>query len=240
MHGFENKNWNKVYVCAIVTARMQSDTSIPTQTEPSKPSGDVDKPQRSHASEGWKNIVFTIAILVGAPLFALALTAFVFQSYRVDGISMETTLQNNDRLIIWKLPETIARIKHTTHVPNRGDVIVFTKEDMPDANGKNKQLIKRVVGLPGDRVIVKDNEITVYNSEHPEGFNPDRNQSFSAGIAAVTSGNVDTVVRDGEVFVCGDNRPHSLDSRFFGAVPISDIVGKLSYRIAPINELRHF
>lgn len=235
-----NKNWKIVSRCAIVTAVMQPDISIPTQSQPTKP--DIPAPQASDkkSGEGWKNIVFTVIILVGAPLFALALTAFVFQSYRVDGISMETTLQNNDRLIIWKLPETIARIKHTTHMPNRGDIIVFTKEDMPDANGKNKQLIKRVIGLPGDRVVVKDNVITVYNNEHPNGFNPDKNQSFTAGIAPITSGDVDTVVEKGEVFVCGDNRPHSLDSRFFGAIPVSDIVGKLSYRIAPANQLKHF
>lgn len=205
-------------------------------TNPQEPA----KVRGSGKGEGWKNVLFTVAILVGAPLFALLLTIFVFQSYRVDGISMEKTLQNNDRLIIWKFPETVARIRGQVHMPARGEVIVFVKEDMPDANGTNKQLIKRVIGLPGDRVVVTDGKITIYNAKNPNGFNPDKDKSFTDGIATETSGDIDMTVEDGQVFVCGDNRPHSLDSRFFGAIPAKDIVGKLSYRIAPVGKFEHF
>lgn len=218
---------------------MQPDISIPTNSDPANPQATTPKPQKAKG-EGIKNILFTIAVLIGAPLFALVLTMFVFQSYRVDGISMETTLQNNDRLIIWKLPETIAKVRNQTHMPKRGEVIVFIKRGLPDENGQDKQLIKRVIGLPGDHVVVKDGSITVYNDEHPAGFNPDINQSFSAGINSQTNGNVDVTVEAGQVFVCGDNRPHSLDSRFFGTVPASDIVGKLSFRIAPLSNTKHF
>lgn len=219
---------------------MQPDNSIPTNQPKTKQPPTARQPKSNEGGEGWKNILFTVVILVGAPLFALFLTLFVFQSYRVDGISMETTLQNNDRLIIWKLPETIAHLRGQTHMPNRGEIVVFVKEDMPDANGTNKQLVKRVIGLPGDRVVVKDGKITVYNTESPNGFDPDSNQEFSAGIASQTSGSLDVVVEPGQVFVCGDNRPHSLDSRLFGSIPAKDIVGKLSYRIAPVNNFEHF
>lgn len=217
---------------------MQPDNSIATNQPQTNPQPVA--PKHKNKGEGWKNILFTVVILVGAPLFALLLTMFVFQSYRVDGISMESTLQNNDRLIIWKLPETIARLRNQTHMPARGEVIVFVKHDLPDASGNDKQLIKRVIGLPGDRVVIKDDKITIYNNDNPNGFNPDTDQEFSAGIATQTSGDIDITVGDGQVFVCGDNRPHSLDSRFFGTIPASDIVGKLSYRIAPVGNFEHF
>ncbi len=217
---------------------MQPDTSIPTSAPSTNPTPTHTHPKKS--SEGWKNILFTVLILVGAPLFAIVLTTFVFQSYRVDGASMETTLQNNDRLIIWKFPQTIAHIRNTVHMPKRGDIIVFTKQNLPDANGNNKQLIKRVIGLPCDHIVVKDGHITIYNPGHPDGYNPDTSQDLSAGIAETTNGDVDVTVTDGQVFVCGDNRPHSLDSRFFGVIPASDIVGTLSYRIAPVGNFEHF
>lgn len=211
---------------------MQPDVSIPTPPPASKP---------SRSRDGWKNILFTVLILVGAPLLALFLTMFVFQSYRVDGISMETSLQNNDRLIIWKLPRTLARIEHKAYIPHRGDIIVFVKHDLPDSNGNAKQLIKRVIGLPGDRVVVKDNHITVYNNEHPDGFNPDTGHNFSPHIAAITPGEgAEWTIGPDQVFVCGDNRPDSLDSRYFGPISSSDIVGKLTYRIAPVGKFEHF
>lgn len=210
---------------------MQPDASIPTSPPVAK---------SSRPRDGWKNILFTILVLVGAPLVALFLTMFVFQSYRVDGESMETSLQNNDRLIIWKLPRTLARLEHKSYIPQRGDIIVFTEQDLPDANGNPKQLIKRVVGLPGDRVVVKDNHITVYNSEHPDGFNPDTGHDFSSHIASNTAGSVDVTIGDDHVFVCGDNRPDSLDSRYFGPISADAIVGKLSYRIAPLGAFEHF
>lgn len=212
---------------------MQPDASIPIPPATAKP---------TRSRDGWKNIIFTVLVLIGAPLLALFLTVFVFQSYRVDGVSMETSLQNNDRLIIWKLPRTLARIQHKSYIPHRDDIIVFVEHDLPDANGNPKQLIKRVIGLPGDRVVVKDNHITVYNNEHPNGFNPDTGRAFSSHIATPTTAprDIDVVIGSDQVFVCGDNRPDSLDSRYFGPIHVNDIVGKLTYRIAPLNKLEHF
>ncbi len=169
------------------------------------------------------------------------LTAFVFQSYEVDGPSMETTLQNRDRLIVWKVPRTLARITNRAYIPHRDDVIVFVKHGLYEAGSEQeKQLIKRVIGLPGDRVVVQDGHIKVYNSEHPDGYNPDLDHDFSQNISSITTGNVDMVVPEGQVFVCGDNRTNSLDSRSFGTISSKDIVGKLTIRIFPINNFKSF
>lgn len=187
-----------------------------------------------------KSILSTIAVLLIAPLLALTITAYVFQSYEVDGPSMQTTLQNHDRLIIWKFARTWSRLTGNDYTPNRGDVIVFIKKGLYEDNGnKEKQLIKRVIALPGERVTVKDGRVTVYNTEHPNGFIPDATLPYG-DVINNTDGNVDITVPAGEVFVCGDNRANSLDSRYFGPVPDEDIVGKLVLRILPLSDAKKF
>lgn len=221
------------------TTVMQQGSSIPAGYQPSNNISPV-KTGGSNGRDGLKSIISTVAILIAAPLTALFLTTFVFQSYEVDGPSMETTLHNQDRLIVWKLPRTIARITKNPHMPVRGEVVIFIKHGLFGEAGEDKQLIKRVVGLPGDRVVVQDGKITIYNKDNPDGYNPDLNQSFSEGISETTNGSVDLVVPENEVFVCGDNRPNSLDSRAFGTVPANDIVGKLALRILPANTFQAF
>lgn len=192
--------------------------------------------------EGFKSILSTILILLAAPLIALLLTAFVFQSYEVDGPSMETTLQNHDRLIVVKTARSLARLTGHDYIPHRGDIIIFIKRGLhDDAQGRDKQLIKRVIGLPGDHVVVSDGVLTIYNKDNPEGFQPDKTYSYGS-VITTTPGDVDITVPQGQVFVCGDNRPNSLDSRSIvvGLVPAKDIVGKLSVRILPFSQAQKF
>lgn len=193
----------------------------------------------SQKSDSFRNVVSTLLVLFIAPIVALLLTAFVFQSYQVDGPSMETTLQNNNRLIVWKVPRTWARITGHAYVPDRGNIVIFNTNGLPDFGESGKQLIKRVIGLPGDRVVVANNVITIYNKSHPHGFQPDETLPYGKVIHD-TQGNEDIVIPPGYIFVCGDNRDDSLDSRVFGPVPVSDIVGKLVYRVLPINEAERF
>lgn len=190
--------------------------------------------------EGRRSILPTLAILIAAPLTALLLTMFVFQSYEVDGPSMEQTLQHQDRLIVWKLPRTIANLTGGHYVPSRGDIVIFVKHGVSEIGGGDKQLIKRVVALPGERVVVREGKVTVYSREQPNGFNPDLGDYASVDIAKTTSGNIDLTVKENEVFVLGDNRDNSLDSRAFGTVSSNDLVGKLAFRIFPINKFEGF
>ncbi len=214
----------------------------PQNTEvPSTTPGVLLTPPPKKNREGLKSILSTVLILVAAPLIALALTAYVFQSYEVDGPSMETTLENHDRLIVLKVPRTIARITGHDYIPHRGDIIIFVKRGLQEyGDSQNeKQLIKRVIGLPGDRVVVTDGTLTIYNTAHPNGYSPDDSGDWKNAIVT-TNGNVDLTVKPGEVFVCGDNRTNSLDSRFFGPVSANDIVGKLSLRVFPLGNAEKF
>jgi signal peptidase I len=201
----------------------------------------MDQPQQQQEQDqndnqsNIKSILATVAVLVIAPLMAFILTAFVFQSYEVDGPSMETTLQNRDRLIVLKLPKTIAKITRKQYVPKRADIIIFNLDE--GSLGK-RQLIKRVIALPGERITIKNSRVTVYNDENPKGFNPDGAPYGS--VITYTSGDIDLVVPEGSIFVCGDNRPNSSDSRAFGPVPLKDVVGKLALRVYPLNKGQSF
>jgi signal peptidase I len=154
---------------------------------------------------------------------------------------MQPTLETKDRLIIWKAGRTWARITKSDFIPERGEIVVFIKKGMYNFDtNKEKQLIKRVIALPGERVVVRDGTMTVYNDASPNGFSPDALKAYGKDIKEPTDGNVDITVGPGEIFVSGDNRDNSLDSRSFGAVPTKDIVGTLSLRILPLSEAEVF
>lgn len=190
-------------------------------------------------SSARKEMFSTLAILIMAPIIAIFLTIFVFQSYQVDGPSMERTLQNNDRLIVTKTGKTWSKIIRKDYIPSRYSIIVFNYNGDSDYEVQNKQLIKRVIGLPGDRVVIKDGITTIYNAQNPNGFYPDK-VGPEASVINVTKGETDYTVRAGEVFVMGDNRDNSLDSRIFGPVNSNDIIGTLSVRIFPFGSIKKF
>jgi len=210
-------------------------TSPPIMDEPARTSR-----FRRNRGEGIKSVFSTLVVLLVAPLIAIFLTVFVFQSYQVDGESMETTLSHNDRLVVWKMPKTWSKLTGHAYIPNRGDIVVFTEPELGQfGQDPGKQLIKRVVGLPGERVVVSENKLTVYNDEHPGGFRPDEDLPYG-GIIKSTPLEGDWTVGDDQLFVIGDNRSNSLDSRTFGPVNADNIVGKLAIRVLPVGEIKKF
>ena len=196
-----------------------------------------EKPPRS---SGWREIISTIVVLLAALGVALFIIAFVFRSYQVDGPSMQNTLHNGDKLIIWKVPRTWARITGHPYIPKRGDIIVFAESGLSQFGQQNtKQLIKRVIGLPADHIVLKNAAYTIYNKTHPHGFDPDKTLPYGKNIP-YTSGNVNLTLGKNKLFVDGDNRPDSLDSRAFGPIKANQIVGKLVLRVFPINQAEVF
>jgi len=192
-------------------------------------------------SGSWSSVFSTVLLFALAPVIAICIAAFALQSYEVDGQSMETTLQSQDRLIVNKLPRTWARITHRSYIPKRGDIIIFNESGLFDANGlAEKQLIKRVIGLPGDHIVVANGKITVYNAQHPNGFNPDTAVGYQLHVATPSGIYSDVTLKPGQIFVCGDNRPNSEDSRYFGPINANQIVGQLALRIIPINKAERF
>jgi len=184
---------------------------------------------RSRAWQHAFNFLSVLQLLGVALLLAFLINQFVFQSYQVFGESMSPTLHEGDRLIISKLGKTFSR---DDFIPKRGEIVFFDSTVNPA-----EQLVKRVVGIPGDRVVVNNGEIRIYNIDNTNGFNPD--ELVDADFAKPTLGNVDVTVGDGEIFVVGDNRlpDASLDSRFaVGLVPIESVSGTLVMRIFPLSK----
>ncbi len=178
--------------------------------------------------------VFITIVFVGTVL----INTFIFRSFSVSGHSMDKTLSDGDRLIVNRLPITASQVKNKSYVPERGQIIVF-KNPRFAAGMADEYIVKRVIAFPGERVTVKDGVLTVYNAEHPEGYHPDDTyRKNGVGPQLPVSGDgLDTVVPDGTIFVCGDNRidGHSYDSRSgLGTIPSFDIVGPVSIRIWPL------
>lgn len=196
--------------------------------------------QKNKGNDGWRSIISTVLILLLAPIIAIFLTMFVFQSYQVDGPSMEATLHNNDRLIVWKLARSWAKLTHHAYVPKRGDIIVFTDSRLGQfGQDPDKQLIKRVIGLPGDKVVVSGGVVTLYDAQHPNGFRPDATLPYGK-VIPITGIDGEWIVGKAQVFVMGDNRSNSLDSRLFGPVDTNNIIGKLAVRVLPANTIERF
>lgn len=214
---------------------MQPET-IPQSPAPEQPFA---APPVSDNGEGWRSSLSTIALFLSAPLIALFLTTFIFHPYEVDGPSMLTTLENGDRLIVLKTGQTWATMTGQEFIPKRGDIIVFRLRNSAEAIGSDKQLIKRVVALPGERVVVENGNLTVFNDARPNGFQPDTGTDYGRSITT-TPGNVDYTLAQDEVFAVGDNRSNSSDSRDFGPINSNEIVGTLELRIYPFSEFESF
>ncbi len=197
------------------------------------------QPLTNDHRDGLKSIFSTIGLLLLAPILAIFITTFVFHSYEVYGESMEPTMNNGDRLLVLKAPRTWASLRGNTYMPGRGEIIVFNKPDLSVDNESGKQLIKRVIGLPGDRVMVSGGTIKIFNNEHPNGYSVDADTDYGSTIPA-TEGDINILVPQGEVFVCGDNRLNSLDSRYFGTIRTKDIVGTAEFRMYPFGQQRSF
>lgn len=190
------------------------------------------------APSGLRQVIGTVAMFASALLLTWVLLVYVFQLYAVSGQSMETTFHDQDRLIVWKVPRTIARFTGHNYVPNRGDVVIVNTHGVSglDAEGV-AQIIKRVIALPGERVVVKNGIVTVYNSEHPSGFVPDTTLPYGETTSIpYSSGDVDVTLSDNEFFICGDNRGNSYDSREIGPVNLNRIIGKVVFRVYPLGD----
>ena len=164
--------------------------------------------------------VFIIAVAIIVPI-----RWFLFQPFVVTGDSMRPNFQDGDYLII-------DEISYRFREPHRGDVIVLR---FP--NDESQFFIKRIIGLPNDRVVIENGKVKIYNSEHSQGFVMEEQYLPSNNL---TYGNLDLTLDKDDFFVLGDNRLSSSDSRIWGTLPQRDIVGRVFLRIFPLPRLQAF
>ncbi len=182
---------------------------------PVLPPPDEPKPQSEFGS--WVGAVLRdmVGTIVPAIVIALLIHLFLAQATRVYGQSMEPNLHTNERLVIEKL-------SYHLHGPRRGDVVVLR-----DPGGSPELLIKRIVGLPGERVTLADGRVYVDGTPISEPYLDQPTQGSGRSW----------VVPPFNVFVMGDNRSASRDSRTFGPVPMEELIGRALFRYWPLEEI---
>jgi len=168
--------------------------------------------------DGWDLLKFAVIALA----IVIPIRMWIAQPFVVSGESMVPTFQNGQYLIV----DEISYILGSAH---RGDVVVFRYPGDP-----SRFFIKRIIGLPNEKISINKNEVTIINKDHPEGFKmiePYINEKTFEGSTYET--------KDGEYFVMGDNRNRSSDSRYWGIVPKKLLIGRAFLRLLPIGEISY-
>ena len=163
-----------------------------------------------------KNII--VAAILAAVVISFVRPTIVKQT------SMQDTLNPNDYIIMYR------RAYSGDKEPKRGDIVIF-KSELQDENGKNKLLIKRVIGLPGDKITINDGKVYINDKEYDESYLKD----------GYTTGSVNNFkVPKGEYFVMGDNRVVSIDSRYseVGCIKKDAIKGRAVLRLFPFTKIK--
>lgn len=171
------------------------------------------------SAETAKIVIISLVVIIG-------IRTYVMQPFFVSGSSMEPNFHDGDYLIVDELSYEIGE-------PKRGDVIIFKYPKNP-----SEYFIKRIIGLPGEKIEISNNTIRIFNNERPEGFVVSEGKYIPE--TTVTTGNYIAELKNDEYYVLGDNRIASADSRWWGVLARHYIVGKALIRAWPYNDLSVF
>ncbi len=177
--------------------------------------------QKSFFQTGFWKFIENVLYIIGAIILAALIQAFIIRPFIVSGTSMDPVIQNGQYLII-------DEVTYHFHAPERGDVIVFKAPPEP-----TKYYIKRVIGLPGDTVVLTDGKVTIIDAAHPKGFT-----LAEPYLTHLSHDNGTFVVPADQYFVMGDNRSGSYDSRAWGMLPAANIRGRALVRLLPVNTVK--
>lgn len=158
-------------------------------------------------------------------LIAFSIRYFLIQPFIVEGSSMMPNYVDKEYLLAEKL-------NYFLSAPKRGDVVIFRYPNNPSTN-----FIKRIVGLPGETIEIEDSKIKVINQQHPAGVILNEEVYLSASVKTLTDsrGKYTKTLNADEYFVLGDNREHSSDSREWGVLPKTNIIGRAWLTLKPLD-----
>ena len=177
-------------------------------------------PEGDGLSRSTRSLIEWVAVIIGALVVALVVKTFLVQAFYIPSESMVPTLEVRDRVLVNKLSYDLGDV-------SRGDVVVFDRPGGPGPDGI-AELIKRVVAVEGETVEGRDNQVFVDGEAIDEGYLPD---------GTITSDFGPETIPEDHIWVMGDNRSASDDSRRFKAIPEGDIVGKAFVIIWPLSEV---
>lgn len=176
-----------------------------------------------------KAFLYTIWEIVEVVLIAVITVVivrnFLVQPFLVSGASMEPNFNNGNYLLV-------DEITYRFREPQRGEVVVFYYP-----GDKTTYYIKRIIGLPGEKIKIAEGRVNIYNTHYPEGLTLEENYLLPD---AKTSGEKVVVLKEGEYFVLGDNRYYSFDSRNWGTLNKAEVVGLVRLRLWPFNKVMAF
>jgi signal peptidase I len=176
------------------------------------------KPRRGGGSSS-RAIIEWVVIIVAALTVAIVVKTFLIQAFFIPSGSMEPTLKPGDRVLVNKL-------SYKLHDVHRGDIVVFKRPPSEADDPTIKDLIKRVIGLPGDRIEGRAGVVYINGQPLKEPYLPGGTTTSSLQLQTVPAG---------QYFVMGDNRGNSKDSRFIGTIPKNLIVGRAFVRVWPLS-----
>jgi len=202
-------------------------SDLKQQLKPENPPSFEPPSKKSEAIESFKSFIWeTVKIIIISLIIIIPIRYYVIQPFYVKGASMEPNFYDHEYLII-------DEISYRFSEPERGDIVVFRYPKNPD-----DYFIKRIIGLPGERIVISEGVVKIFNADHPGGYVLDESSYLPAGTK--TSGEIDITLNESEYYVLGDNRASSLDSRRFGPINRSDIVGKTWIRGWPFDRIKIF
>ena len=184
----------------------------------------VRRKRRRHSTT--RNLVEWLVVIAGALIVALVVKTWLFQAFYIPSGSMEPTLNVDDRVLVNKISYDLNDVE-------RGDIVVFERPD-DWGTGEIDDLIKRVVGLPGETIAVVDGEVLIDGDPLEEPWLPD-------GVATPSffpeSGcDPECTIPDDAIFVLGDNRTNSDASNHFGPLEFEQVVGRAFLRVWPLGD----
>ncbi len=177
-----------------------------------------------------------VIVVLVAVVVAVLLRTFVVQTFFIPSGSMEPTLQIGDRILVNKL-------SYHLHGVGRGDIVVFSRPPAENCGGPEvNDLVKRVIGLPGETISVSGGHVYVNGHRLDETWLPSSEQGVTKPGPSGTAYSLDQAYRvpANDYFVMGDNRTDSCDSRFWGPISKSLIVGKVEMRVWPVSSIGFF
>ena len=206
-------------------------TSSTNDLSPATPAGAAASPKRSH----WlRELLVVIVVAVGV---AVLLRTFVVQTFSIPSGSMMPTLNIGDRIVVDKL-------SYDLHGVGRGDIVVFSRPPAEDCAGPPvADLVKRVVGLPGETISLSGNGYVLINGKRlDETWLPKSTQGTTYPGPSGHPYSLDHPYKipANDYFMMGDNRGDSCDSRFWGPISKSLMVGKVDVRIWPLSRFHFF